>query len=212
MHHHRGSKRVACPLKPQRLHCFPLLSLHRSQEVDESHSGGGDAVIRPAEVLEMTHLSLFTCLSGYRKTEMRVNARLGWKRNEGGGGNSLYSKLLVIISPDFSYLFSLLVAEWKFCSFQSVFVPQLSPQCCAVRGLCGCSGCGGPPSGSPLPYGRTPLVPLPPVASTVHTSSDCPRLSCRWWEWVHSSQLIHINRQRLDNEARISSITWLSWQ
>lgn len=54
----------------------------------------------------------------------------------------------------------------------------LLPQCCAAPGLCGCSGCGGPPFGSPLPCGRRPPVHLPPTASTVHIFCECPRLSC----------------------------------
>lgn len=35
--HHRGAQRVATPLGAQGLHHLPLLSLHGSQEVDESH-------------------------------------------------------------------------------------------------------------------------------------------------------------------------------
>lgn len=65
--HHRGSLWVTRPLKPQNLHHFPLLSLHSSQEVNESHCRGGNAVVGPAEVLEMAHLSLFTCLNGQKR-------------------------------------------------------------------------------------------------------------------------------------------------
>jgi len=67
MHHHRGSLWVAGPLESQTLHQFPLLPLHGSQEVDERRGRAGDAVVGPAEVLEVTHLPLLTGLNGYER-------------------------------------------------------------------------------------------------------------------------------------------------
>lgn len=64
--HHWRSQRMACPLRSQSLDHFSLLSLHSSQEVNQSHCWGGDAIVGPAEVLEMTHLSLFTCLNTHK--------------------------------------------------------------------------------------------------------------------------------------------------
>lgn len=53
---------MAGPLGAQGLHHLPLLSLHGSQEVDESNCRGGDAIVWPAEVLQVTDLPLFTSL------------------------------------------------------------------------------------------------------------------------------------------------------
>lgn len=60
---------------------------------------------------------------------------------------------------------------------ETAVVQVTIPLCCAAQGWCGCSACGGPPSDSPQLYGRRLPAPLPPEASTVHTSCDCPLLS-----------------------------------
>lgn len=101
------------------------------------------------------------------------------------------------------------------------------PQCCAVRGWCGCNGCGGRPFGSPLPYDHRPPVLLRPKANTVHTSSDCPHLSCRTepqytfiqYYTIHFS-LITVSNLKLDTGIffwfmywlYLCQITWLSWR
>lgn len=70
--HHRGTLWVARPLRSQSIHHFPLLSLHSAQEINESHCRGGNAVVRPAEVLEMTHLSLLTRLRWKKEDRVTV--------------------------------------------------------------------------------------------------------------------------------------------
>lgn len=67
------------------------------------------------------------------------------------------------------------------CRVQPLLWEQLvfaAPRCCAAGGRCGCSGCGGPPSGSALPCGRRPPGRPRPEASTDRTSCDFPPRSC----------------------------------
>lgn len=74
--HHWGAQWVAGPLGAQGLHHLPLLSLHGSQEVDESHRRGGDAIVWPAEVLQVTDLSLFTGLKRWRRRRKKRSRRM----------------------------------------------------------------------------------------------------------------------------------------
>lgn len=55
VHHDWGSPRVALEARSQGADSHPLLLLHSPQKVDESGGGRGDAIIWPAQVLEVGH-------------------------------------------------------------------------------------------------------------------------------------------------------------
>lgn len=55
VHHDWGAPGVTLEARSQGADRHPLLLLHSPQKVDESGRGGGDTIIRPAQVLEVGH-------------------------------------------------------------------------------------------------------------------------------------------------------------